>query len=171
MSDWMQTASGLAYYPCEPRWSDVRIGDIAASLSKLCRFAGHCASFYSVAEHSVLVSHVVPREYALQGLLHDATEAYCVDVPRPLKRSLPEYQRIEHLNWLAVAKAFGLPEELHESVHEADNAVLLAERDALFTAGPAAWSLPGKPAKVRIACWRPTRAEAEFLQRFEELTQ
>src|SRR5437868_2917508 len=120
---WMQTSSGVAYYPLDPLPGDINIEDIAHALSNLCRFGGHCRRFYSVAEHSILVSRVVPRQHALQGLLHDATEAYMVDVPRPLKVELDNYARIEDLNWRCIAAVFGVPYEMHESVKRADNDV------------------------------------------------
>jgi hypothetical protein len=170
IGDWMQTHTGRRYYPGDPRPDDVVIEDIAHALSHLCRFGGHCNRFYSVAEHSVLVSMAVPREHALQGLLHDATEAYCVDIPRPLKRQLSNYAEIEHRNWLAVAERFCLPVEMHASVHAADNDVLLAERDALFDREAAPWSVPGTPAQVGVVGWSPWKARDLFLQRYQELT-
>lgn len=166
----MQTASGRAYYPGAPMSTDVDILDIAHALSNLCRFGGHCRRFYSVAEHSVLVSRVVPAEYALQGLLHDATEAYLVDVPRPLKHQLPQYGVFEATNWAAVAERFGLPWELHESVKEADNAVLLAEKAQLLGPSPMPWNVPGNAADVRVEGLKPRAAYWEFMNRFFELT-
>ena len=171
IGNWMQTYSGRRYYPGDPRPDDVVIEDIAHALSMLCRFGGHCSRFYSVAEHSVLVSMVVPREHALQGLLHDATEAYCVDVPRPLKRQLSNYAEIEQRNRLAVAARFGLAVDLPECVHVADNDVLLAERDALFDRAAGTWSIPGTPAQVGIVGWAPPMACSLFMQRYRELTQ
>lgn len=87
-NSWIQTFSGRQFFPLEPRVEDVCIEDIAHGLSNLCRYAGHCECFYSVAQHCLLVSRVVPREHALRGLLHDASEAYLIDVPRPIKHSI-----------------------------------------------------------------------------------
>lgn len=79
------TASGVQFWPLDPNADDLRIEDIAHSLANQCRFAGHCREFYSVAQHSVMVSEWVPRRFAMVALLHDASEAYLTDVPRPIK--------------------------------------------------------------------------------------
>jgi len=164
----MQTYTGKRYYPVDPRADEVDIIDIAHALSMLCRFGGHCNRFYSVAEHSVCVSHLVPREHALLGLLHDATEAYVCDVPRPLKLSLPEYKDAEHLNWLAIATHFGLPFAMPACVKHADNAVLYAEQQVLMRPDPGRGWCVGETGDidvrdVRIRCWSPEVAERAFL--------
>ena len=74
--DWIQTYLGIQFWPLDPRPEEVMLFDIAHSLSNMCRFTGHCREFYSVAQHSVIVSQNVPREDAAWGLLHDASEAY-----------------------------------------------------------------------------------------------
>lgn len=165
----MQTATGGMYWPIDPRPEDVNVIDIASSLSKLCRFGGHCKRFYSVAEHAVLVSYVVPPELALEALHHDDTEAYLVDVPRPLKRWIPGYQEIEHQNWVAIAQHFGLPLELDKRVKEADNTVLLAEKEANMLPSPQAWKELGKAAKVKVQCLPPDEACKLYLDRHFEL--
>src|ERR1039457_118422 len=83
------TFSGLRFWPLDPNPEKILIDDIAHALAHQCRFGGHASRFYSVAEHSVHVSRLCPPEDALWGLLHDASEAYLVDLPRPLKQ-LPE---------------------------------------------------------------------------------
>lgn len=169
--NWIQTITGRAWWPIDPHPEDVDIADIAHALSMLCRYGGHCKAFYSVAEHSVLVSRCVPPEHALIALMHDATEAYLVDVPRPIKQHLANYKELEHLAWVAIADRFGLPYELPACVHEADNAVLLAERAVLKGPSPGQWNVPGKPAKVVIECLPPEVARWRFLERFHQLTR
>jgi hypothetical protein len=167
--DWMQTASRGVFWPLDPRPEEVHIEDIAAALSKLCRYGGHCRRFYSVGEYSVLVSHVVPEDLALVGLLHDATEAFLVDLPRPVKRYLPGYVEAEDRLWRVIAERFGIDPETIHLVKDADNAVLLAEQRALMPPPPRPWSVQGEPADVPILGLPPHFAEALFLERFKEL--
>lgn len=116
--------------------------DIAQALSKICRFCGHCDNFYSVAQHSVLVSEIVPPEYAFEGLLHDATEAYLGDISSPLKRLLPEYKRIEKAMYKEIAKTYSIPEETTDVVKRADEILLATEkRDIMpYDPTPEEWS-------------------------------
>ena len=78
---WLQTYTGIQFWPLDPRPEEIDIQDIAHALSLLCRFNGHCQRFYSVAEHSVHVSTILAPEFGLWGLLHDAAEAYLSDIP------------------------------------------------------------------------------------------
>lgn len=170
VGDYMQCFSGGLYWPLDPRVDEIYIQDIAHSLSLQCRYTGHCNKFYSVAEHSIHVSNIVPPEHALAGLLHDATEAYLTDVARPVKRYLTNYQDIEAMNWFCIACRFGLNQNLPEIVHEADTAMLHVERAALMKPRPEKWVGDGRLAKnVVIRCWSPPRAEGEFMRRFHEL--
>lgn len=168
--NWMQTYSGGVIYPLDPRPEEIHIADIAHALSNMCRFGGHCNGFYSVAEHSVLVSRCVPQEHALTALMHDATEAYLVDIPRPIKYDLGNYVEIEDQLWLAIAEKWSLPAIMPSEVKAADNAVLLAEAQQIMKPAPLPWSVPGEPAPVMIACMAPKDAKAFFLARYEELT-
>ena len=172
-ADWMCTFSGVQYFPANPRVEDVRIADIAHALSMLCRYTGHTRRFYSVAEHSVHVSHIVPASLRLAGLMHDAPEAYMNDINRPLKRSLPDYKAIEDRNWAVIAKKFSLPSVLPAEIHEADVRVYLTERAVLMPPLPVYEALGSglSPAPVKILSLEPGAAKRLFLDRYYELTK
>lgn len=170
--DWIQTYTGRKFWPLEPRAEDVDIVDISRSLSQLCRFTGHTRTFYSVAEHSVRVSQEVPQEFALWGLLHDASEAYLLDLARPLKL-LPElapYRDAEAAVMRAVCERFGLPLEQPEAVGRFDRVLLRTEqRDLMQPPAPGEDRSDAEPLRERIRPWSATDAESDFLLRFEEL--
>ncbi len=166
--DFMQVYSGRQFWPMDPKPEEIHIEDIAHSLSLQCRYAGHCVKFYSVAEHSVLLAGwLLPRygaEIALWGLLHDASEAYLVDVPRPLKPFLHGYKEAEARVMAAVAQRFGLAPDMPPPVHVADNRIVA---DELVNLRPMAWH--GRfddPLGVRVQCWAPEQAEDEFLNTY-----
>lgn len=167
---WILTQSGMRFWPLDPRADEVHIQDIAHALSRLCRFAGHVVpAIYSVAQHSVLVSHACHPDDALWGLLHDATEAYLVDVPSPVKRApaLAAYRAAERRLELVVAEAFGLPPAMPASVHVADARLLATEKRDLRSHAD---GLPGAtPLAKRIEPWPSELARERFLDRFEEL--
>lgn len=100
MTDYITTYTKIQVYPLEPVAEDIRIEDIAHSLSLLCRANGHYSSFYSVGAHCLncyeeaCARRETPR-VKMACLLHDATEAYISDVTRPVKKNLAEYQTIE----------------------------------------------------------------------------
>lgn len=171
-SNWIQTFSGRQFWPLDPKPGDVDVADIAHALALKCRFAGHCKAFYSVAQHSVLVSTVVPEEEALWGLLHDAAEAYLADLPRPVKAETPAFRDAEGRIMRAVAERFGLAWPEPEGVKLADAVLLVTEQRDLMGPPPAPWfaSRPAEPmaGKVEPVDWRA--AERLFLARFEELT-
>ena len=174
--DWMQTFTGRQFWPMDPRPSEIEIDDIAHSLAMQCRYAGHCNRFYSVAEHSVhvasWVAKVAPRPYALAGLLHDATEAYLVDVPRPVKPFLPGYKEAEARLWNVVAERFfGYALAIPAIVHEADNRILNDERQQNMSTPPQEWAHTGDPLGITLEFWTPEQAEFQFLTTFYKLTE
>lgn len=168
--DWMQTFTGRQFWPMDPRPDEVEIADIAHALSLQCRYAGHCRHFYSVAEHCVLMARAVPEPLRLWALLHDASEAYLVDVPRPIKPYLPGYKVTEAAVMLAICARFGLPPEMPGAVHAADNAILHDELAQAMAAPPVPWNLPGVPLGVTLRFWTPVEAEFWFLTEFDHLT-
>lgn len=148
---------------------------IAHSLSMLCRFTGHCNTFYSVAEHSVYVSHLVPEADALYGLLHDAVEAFVGDMASPLKSLIPEYTVIEQKIQGDLFSQFGLKPFIPHSVKEADLLMLRTEQKHLFN-NDDIWSpceglepVSLNDLKVEELGLSPKDAKRLFLDRFYEL--
>lgn len=182
----MQTFTGRQYWPIDPRPDDVALEDIAHHLAMICRYGGACSRHYSVAEHSIYVSYLVPPKLAAHALLHDATEAYCNDIVRPVKKHLAGYAEIEFRNELAIAAAFALPildSVDREAIKLADNAILLAEQAQLMAPAPAKWApLDVPPALVdeanrllrrglggRASILYPPGAKRRFLRRAADL--
>lgn len=81
----IRTFTGRVVDLSAPRVEDIHLLDISRGLSHLCRFAGQLGRFYSVAQHSIMVSKLVDPQYAKVGLMHDASEAYMGDLSRNLK--------------------------------------------------------------------------------------
>jgi hypothetical protein len=172
---WIQTASGGIFHILNPQQSEILITDIAHALSMMCRFTGHVRRFYSVAEHSVHASRIVPPQDALWALLHDASEAYIADLNRPLKHFTavgPIYSEVEAKIMNAICTKFHLAAEQPQSVHDADTAMLYAEKLQLMPPKEwdVRWSTDQTPADVQTRCWAPDVAKAMFLSRYYELT-
>lgn len=165
------TQSGHYFNLIDPEQSVFSIEDIAHGLSQICRFAGHTSKFYSVAQHSVLASYLVPDDDAKAGLLHDASEAFIGDVPKPLKELLNDYKVIEKRVERAIFKRFGLPHALPNSVHHADRILLATERRDLMPAHDDEWALIAgvRPMDGIIIPLEPQKAKGLFLDRWYEL--
>lgn len=168
VGDWMQTFTGRQFWPLDPRPEDILLTDIAAALAKLCRYNGHTRIFYSVAEHSVLVARAAPAAVRMEALLHDASEAYLADVPRPLKRHLAGYAEAEDRVMRAVARQFRLAWPLPAEVKRIDEAILADEREQLMADPPAPWHEREPRLGIRIKGWTPQEAEREFLLAFHD---
>lgn len=120
--------SGNLFNYNEPHACDVTIDDIAAPLSKICRFAGHIPYFYSVAQHAVNVSRIVPPEHAFTALMHDTAEAFTNDLPTPLKAAVPIFKDLEERIEAAMAERFGFQYPLPPEVKLADLQMLATEK-------------------------------------------
>ncbi len=170
--NWMQTFTGHQFWPLDPRPEEIFIEDIAHSLSMQCRYAGHSIRFYSVAEHSCMIAqYLLPlygREVALWGLLHDASEAYLVDVPRPVKPYLAGYKDAEARVMAAVCDRFNLPRAMPKEVHEVDGRIIGDER-ANMAPCVAEWYATGEPLGIWLEYWTPDQAERWFLHMFNQL--
>jgi hypothetical protein len=168
------TVTGDYFNFLQPRLRALSIVDIARALSRICRFTGHTTEFYSVAQHSVFVSHLVPKEHALAALLHDASEAYLGDVSSPLKQLLPDYRAIEAGVEREIAAEFGFHYPLHPCIKDADLCMLATERRDLMPKAldsrrdEAAWFglRDYAPLNGRITAWDSNTAYDHFTKRF-----
>lgn len=123
----IRTYTGKYVNVIDPRPETIDIIDIAHSLSMQVHFIGHLPFHYSIAQHSLVVSRICPRRYALEGLLHDASEAYLSDMSRPLKAYLPGYRDIESRMMKVISESLGFQYPLPAEVKEADNRALEIE--------------------------------------------
>lgn len=173
----MRTYSGRFLDPFDLKQKDIDIVDIAHHLSHICRFNGATRYHYSVAQHSVLVAAHMKHELRLsrpdellQGLLHDASEAYLCDIPRPIKHT-PEftfYREMEENVMMVIAQFFSLDWPFVAEVKKADDAVLVAEGLELMNH---VYSGFGLPSSQKIYSLSPEEAEEEFLGAFREYTK
>ena len=170
----INTFTGAKVDPRSMRADQVLIADIAHALSLQCRFGGHCTTFYSVAEHCLLVSSLCPPQDALWGLLHDAAEAYLLDLPAPLKDSGHplglHYTHAETSVLGTIADHFGLSLPFPRMVRDADRTALSTEWRDLMPNSPAPAGLP-PPLPSPIRPLPPTIAEAQYLERYSQLVE
>jgi Predicted hydrolases of HD superfamily len=142
LEPWIETHSGKRMYFLAPTPEMIDIDDIAHSLSLQCRFSGHTSQFYSVAEHSINVARELQDEgpeVQLQGLLHDASEAYLLDVPSPVKQFLGGYKEMEDGLMKAIFTKYGVKYPMSMMVKEADHVMLKREANVLLPSKGASW--------------------------------
>lgn len=172
---WIETFSGGKFHILNPQPEEVLIVDIAHALAFQCRFTGHVRKFYSVAEHCISASLLVPPHQALEALLHDSSEAYLSDLSRPAKSLTqigPPYLELEARITYAIAVRFGVDHRMSPEVKKADN-YLLGVEGRLLMHNIDGWTnelpkiFPVDP--VELNCYSPTEAENVFLARFREL--
>lgn len=173
------TQSGKMFNFKAPNLHKYDIREIAHALSNLCRFTGHTSRFYSVAQHSVAVSYIVPERLALAALMHDASEAYLGDVASPLKALLPEYKYIEEQTECAIARAFAIRNlyPLHSDIKWADTVALRHEREVYLAKTeddfdwPALVPISLNAESTIMSTYTPARAKEVFLRRYAELLE
>lgn len=153
----IRTFSGAYINVFAPELDDIHIEDGAHAMSMQCRFGGHTKDFYSVAEHSLWVAERVPSKLKLEALLHDMTEAFLVDIPKPIKRGLDDYNRAENTLMIAIAKKFNIQYPFHKKIKVVDRAALKYE-----------WK--NKVLANNFKSMTPKQAKKEFMKKFKEYT-
>jgi len=170
------THSGQYFDFLNPERYNLVIEDVAHGLSNICRFTGQCLEFYSVAQHSVLLSYIVDSEIALEGLLHDSAEAFLGDVSRPLKKLLPDYRAIEERCERAIFTKLGIGWPVPPKIKHADMQMLHIEQRALMAPHDDRWECDYFPLPKGITIWResclpPEEAFVAFMCRYQELVE
>ena len=168
---WIQTYTGKRVDPLDMKLEDLSIYDIAHALSLICRYSGHCNHFYSVAEHSCLISDLCSDTNKLSGLLHDASEAYLVDLARPVKQGLRDrninvfdvfeenIEKLVNKKWQVDCN--------NSEVKELDSRMIRTEAPVIMAGSVEGWShMKLEPLDIKIELWSPLQAETEFLKRF-----
>lgn len=162
------TYGGGMIDPLSPNPDDITLEAVAHALANQCRWTGHVKRFYSVAEHSVLVSRIEP---SLESLLHDASEAYLSDLARPVKHAPglgDVYLECEERLERAIALRFSLTWPWPKKVKQADDHMLC--REAQYLVPHLGAIMPPAPIGTPIPrCWTPEEAETAFLRRFDQL--
>ena len=185
MTDWIQTRSGKKLTPRTLAPEQVgSIEEIAHSLAHEFRFSRQTLIPYSVAEHCVRGSRLLPAAFAGAFLLHELSEVYLPDVPAPLKTFVAvegrapgewvDWADLERQHTAVILKALGLSslESLIYSpeVRRMDLAMLAAEKRDLMSPEPEPWGLTVEPANTgTITPWGPAVAAVQFSGRFHEL--
>lgn len=177
----MMMPSGKHVYPLDLKLDDITLDDMAHNLGQICRYNGSVDEFYSVAEHSVLISQALERDgyppmTQLQGQLHDGHEYIYGDMIRPLKNAIAEIspaaasmlkQAADRADVL-IAQKFELVYPFHPIIKAYDDRIVNDEKKFLFGTGKP-WTHGGEPLGVKIQCWEPREARRQFRFRFYEL--
>jgi len=169
LGGWVQTYSGIQFWPEDPRVEDIDIYDIIHSLSNQCRYTGHTNEFYSVAQHSVICSLNIIPKHAKWALMHDAAEAYISDLASPIRKLCPAHLDLEEKIQIVIAEKFGLELPVPKQITEMDWRVLATEKRDLLGQSPASWGRLPNPLEGKIKAQTPNQARVAFTKRFKEL--
>ena len=175
--NWMQMASGIRFWVLTPDINSILLPDIAHALAFQCRFGGHTRKFYSVAQHCILVSNLVREddvELKLAGLLHDATEAYLVDLPRPIKVQMPIYKETELRLEAVIAERFKISMDAFKYVKKYDEEALSIEARSLMAPMHPAWYTSSVQEMIDSPIhidhyFSPEEAKAQYMELFNTL--
>lgn len=175
----LETYTGARVDLLDPDPETISIEDIAVHLGNICRYGGAVNKYYSVAEHAVRVSRLVPASLALKALHHDSHEAYTNDIVAPMKTVLEQLapgalKKIQDRLDAAICIAFGVEpptEDEHLIIKAADDHALFREAAALkYSHGRGEhWGNTHYYKPWADIGWSPKRAQREFLKRHQEL--
>ena len=156
------TLTGKHFNLFEPKPEMIDIRDIAAGLSNKGHFSGLTPSYFSIAQHCVMVcdefafwDFFIDPKLKLLALLHDAAEAYIGDMIKPLKVRLPAFSEVEDNIMKAICAKFGLDFSSLHLIKPTDLFIQELEYNAFYREG-------------RITYMNPEQSRKVFLDRFKE---
>jgi len=162
----IQLADGSMFAPLAPDPEHMSPEAIACGLANACRFGGQMRRYYSVAQHSVLVAALAPKDLEVQkyALLHDAEEAFGLpDLPTPMKPFFPQFVAAQGKIGRMVLDRYQVDPELKRIVKPFDTLALAIEkRDLKEASNGYLHDLPVPPDHVRIRPLTPRPAERLF---------
>lgn len=179
----MGTRTGRRFWPLDPRIEELSIFEIGHALSNICRFTGHTAFHYSVAQHSVICCEVARiydstlstdevRHLQLALLFHDGSEAYYGDINRPLRKQdcMEELRAMDTLTQTLINEMVGLPLDAHIEplVIKIDNHMLATEATQLLESTEG-WNLLERPLPIKLPKWLPETAREYWMTAYEVL--
>jgi hypothetical protein len=166
---YVSTFLGNRFYPLEPRIDKVAIEDIAHGLAYQCRFNGQTCEFYSIAQHSLVVAHLVPEHLRFAALMHDAAEAYLGDMVKPLKVLLPQFAQIEEQVGDIIARTFDIDFSEYAPIKRADLIALATEKRDLMPHSTERWAYLDDiaPLPEPIVAMDPASAKLAFLAAYD----
>lgn len=182
------TYTNKKFYFLDPKPEQICIQDIAQALSMSCRFSGHVSKFYSVAEHCCIIADLVERYHdnkngilrdaviptknkhaeAKAALLHDASEAYICDIPRPIKPHLDNYFDMELKIEKVIQEKYNITAKT-DLINYYDHHICGEEARQLFLHVPDWVEDFDRIDGIKINAWTPDQAKKEFLDRFYRL--
>lgn len=183
----IRVAGGRYFHMHSDNPNEVDIRAIARATGRLCRFTGHLRNgveIYSVAEHCILVSHILKAmgarpEVQFQGLMHDASEAYLADIAAPFKGEIGNYYAVEKKIMDRIKERYLLSPQFDERVKVADWYALfiearqilddISEEELATWQGYETYGEDSQHYHISVNCWLPSMASIQFLARFAEL--
>jgi uncharacterized protein len=170
MHTYVRLCNNIKFYLDDPHKNEcVRVSDLVEPIAEICRFNNLLASFYSIAEHSYLVS--LETDNPLLGLLHDLSEAVIGDLLSPVKGFCPDYKILENRVDTWIYNCFGLTytDQEKDNLKYVDLRMLTTEQYAFNRSAEHEYTHPAYTYHSP-KCWKPQYAARRFYDRLYYLT-
>lgn len=162
MPDCIRTFTGKYVNVFDPKPEMFVIEDIAHSLAMQPRFGGHLPIWYSVADHCIGGAISILPDHAYDFLMHEAAEAYLLDLASPIKKRIPGYRKLEDGLLKVLSEVFGFRYPFTKPVKLHDKWMLEWEWEHMMLTDQAA------NAGVNLS---PVHTEQEFLSHYKIMKQ